>query len=373
MFILLNSSAVFATKGVECEILPTPKCRVNFPTNSLARFGGGVIDGGGGETIYPSIEEVKLAIQLTWEKASTFDLQKNLMENYHLVNLGAGVTNDNRAELLLKEPYRGKNPQEIDKEVKRIEKKLSEINSDDDLYSELVDQMMVLLDDQMNYIHKSTTLAQSKIIYEDICLDKFGVAKDATVSEYKIGADICFSLERLKKIPSASLEKEIFGLLVHEVGHLLGENEEVAHQMQERFLQGYGDIQMLMVAHDLDFMARVYLDSVSAELNPSIFNYKGGDRKLLMTLGIVWQKLDTIHAQVDPINGPLASTSFVDNASVKILMRELKKAQNLIGSQNRILIQSEENFSQVLTNLEEKVIPLLKTLGPLWNSSFKRS
>jgi len=54
----------------------------------------------------------------------------------------------------------------------------------------------------------------------------------ASVSERKIGAEICFSMPLLEKIPPAALRSQVAGIVAHEMIHLLGWGEGLATQVQ---------------------------------------------------------------------------------------------------------------------------------------------
>ena len=62
---------------------------------------------------------------------------------------------------------------------------------------------------------------------------------DASVSYYDLGAEICFSLENLKRIPKESLQRHVTGLLTHEVLHLFGFNEAVASATQSSVVENF--------------------------------------------------------------------------------------------------------------------------------------
>jgi hypothetical protein len=55
----------------------------------------------------------------------------------------------------------------------------------------------------------------------------------ASVSQHKLGADICLSIEKLRVTVAASLEPQIISLLAHETAHLLGYGEEEAISVQK--------------------------------------------------------------------------------------------------------------------------------------------
>ncbi len=56
---------------------------------------------------------------------------------------------------------------------------------------------------------------------------------DASVSSHRIGADVCLSIENLRKIPKESLFKEMIGLLIHEIAHLEGFKETEALKLHK--------------------------------------------------------------------------------------------------------------------------------------------
>jgi hypothetical protein len=62
---------------------------------------------------------------------------------------------------------------------------------------------------------------------------------DASVSENKIGAEICFSINKLKRIAPSSLHKEILALLCHEYGHIIGFDEEKAQLLQKTIAENF--------------------------------------------------------------------------------------------------------------------------------------
>lgn len=70
-----------------------------------------------------------------------------------------------------------------------------------------------------------------------------GTAKDkhahASVSKFEIGAEICLSLDHLRRLPPSALLREVLGLLFHEMAHLNGFQENEAHLLQSAFGEFY--------------------------------------------------------------------------------------------------------------------------------------
>lgn len=59
------------------------------------------------------------------------------------------------------------------------------------------------------------------------------VEKEATVAAFVWGSPICMSLQRLKRLPQTSLDRNISGLVVHELVHQAGiRSDRVASQVQ---------------------------------------------------------------------------------------------------------------------------------------------
>lgn len=54
----------------------------------------------------------------------------------------------------------------------------------------------------------------------------------ASVSEYKIGAKLCFSVDVLRKTPRDVIRAQVASILAHEMAHLQGHGEEIAEGVQ---------------------------------------------------------------------------------------------------------------------------------------------
>jgi hypothetical protein len=62
---------------------------------------------------------------------------------------------------------------------------------------------------------------------------------DASVSKFERGATLCFSIERLQRVPPPSLQAEILALTFHEAMHLSGYGEDDAREAQADFVNFY--------------------------------------------------------------------------------------------------------------------------------------
>ncbi len=76
-----------------------------------------------------------------------------------------------------------------------------------------------------------------KLIEED-CVEMDGTPADASVTAFELGADICFSLTRMQRIPPESLKKHVYAVWFHELAHIVGYKEE-ARVLEDYILYAY--------------------------------------------------------------------------------------------------------------------------------------
>lgn len=74
----------------------------------------------------------------------------------------------------------------------------------------------------------------------DCLKSKGGKHRDASVSAFRVDADICFSISNLTHIPPSTLLREILSLVLHEATHLAGADEAEATSWQEEFSAYFG-------------------------------------------------------------------------------------------------------------------------------------
>lgn len=77
------------------------------------------------------------------------------------------------------------------------------------------------------------------LIVKDDCYDKYGEQKTASVSNHEEDGGICISINKLSKVSSNSLYKEITLILIHEISHLIGYEEDGAVKMQNFMKEKY--------------------------------------------------------------------------------------------------------------------------------------
>lgn len=106
---------------------------------------------------------------------------------------------------------------------------------------ELRIQLDKLLESDPNFFSSADYVDKSKIIFSENsdCTVQDNISKFASVSKHTIGADICFSIEKMKVIPKESLLKQIFALLVHELAHIRGYDEIYAEGAQKYILENF--------------------------------------------------------------------------------------------------------------------------------------
>ncbi len=75
-------------------------------------------------------------------------------------------------------------------------------------------------------------------LIEDDCHEMDGTPADASVTAFELGADICFSLTRMQRIPPESLKKHLYAVWFHELAHLVGYEEE-AQKLEDYILYVY--------------------------------------------------------------------------------------------------------------------------------------
>jgi hypothetical protein len=81
-----------------------------------------------------------------------------------------------------------------------------------------------------------------KFVSTEACIDRYGNKKTGAVSDFDLESEICISANQLRKVPPESLKKQIYALLVHEIGHALGFYEEDSLDLQQAFLENYDGI-----------------------------------------------------------------------------------------------------------------------------------
>jgi hypothetical protein len=195
----------------------------------------GVTDSGGGEIKPSSRAEVIESIETAWEMATVIPITENLISSLQFI-IDIPYSELSYAQRILKDPSHSRNYRLAHENELHLRQQLDQANTSEDSYYDYLEAWITAFKVSDSYRHAGSALSESEIEFQDICYDANGEEKDATVSEHRLGATICFSIERLTRIPRASLVREILGLIVHEWAHVLGEDEDVANEMQEFFM-----------------------------------------------------------------------------------------------------------------------------------------
>jgi hypothetical protein len=186
-------------------------------------------DGGGGNVKKSTAEEVKTAI----EQVRALYLMEEVPERQHPLFWSAMVDDENWKEakaiaFKLTMPFTLIDPEEL------IERAVSGNPQPSDLPEYL-------------------KMSRIKIKEDGPCPAHGGKEEsDASVSANKFGADICFSVPRLQRIPNSGLYGTLVALFGHEITHLAGFGEREADLVQE-MLAANLDVILNRTGHYLKF------------------------------------------------------------------------------------------------------------------------
>ncbi len=93
--------------------------------------------------------------------------------------------------------------------------------------------------------YSSTNLAdymrmdQIVFVTDNFCVSPNNDHADASVDKFDVGAKVCFSIKNLMQLPPQDLQKNIAGLIAHELTHIFGYNEDTAIVVQEKSVDMY--------------------------------------------------------------------------------------------------------------------------------------
>jgi hypothetical protein len=246
----------------------------------------GGVDGGGGGLTLSSPQEVRLAVKSVFEDIrQSGDLSRS---KNNWVNLVPMVS-----------------PSFFDERLGR------EIN----LYTCLTAPILCatdkekeeLLSDPEKEIYTSAWdyLKLSEIYFEEkgACPapDKTNAA--ASVSEYKVGAKICFSIPLIQQTSSVGLKAQVASLVFHEMVHLMGYGEDLAVKLQ---FQIFSNFSMLNLQDGKFLLYRLlgnYMSVGSALLNAKFLSNEQDRSRAYYLLGMANGMLDSIESVLpDGIN-----------------------------------------------------------------------
>lgn len=215
---MFNSSGIRALVPALALFAATPAF-----SGSSAQVGRGIVDGGGGNMVVASEEEVRLVVSTAWSdltaEADTFFRELQYYVKFHKLSdseeldqfLGRMASPSFSYEVL--------NPEKAAEYRERFGD------------SEEAKRWL----EMEQYTDPSTVLKASKLEAVDELLYVGNRMVDAKVLSHNFGAGVQVSLPSLleKKISAQSLHKELTVLYVHEYVHLLGEGEPMAEAVEK--------------------------------------------------------------------------------------------------------------------------------------------
>jgi hypothetical protein len=188
----------------------------------------------------------------------------------------------------------------------------------------------------------------------------------ASVSEYKIGAKLCFSVDVLRKTPRDVIRAQVASILAHEMTHLIGLGEEMAEGVQNavyasfsvaaideikrirssimsQFFFARADLDQVargVVGENADLVVMGLLGSFHGRLfmlqdilpvglvkEPSLAVNPENWREVKNALDAPWQRMYAL--QMDIIEGKVSQQQQMEQAT--IALRELAKAEKLVA------------------------------------------
>lgn len=194
-------------------------------------FAGGVVDGGGGEIGTTPISKVTEQIISTWKKALSEDLHinlvgrlENLYETYFFSEKEAIKAFTAVAKIKYEDPSKAI---EVFQEYYPAKK-----NNDDDYILEFE------FYNKLKNLKRNTKLKEQlkrtklTINTKDYCKDFKGNDVDGSVTAFELKADVCVSSFALSRFPIYSIEQVVTIIILHEISHLVGNDEDHAYAMQ---------------------------------------------------------------------------------------------------------------------------------------------
>ncbi len=218
----------------------------------IIRVNGGNIDGGGTDLDYPTFKEVEAAFNTSLNLVTTSEEGKNLAQhlrdrypslrdqNFEYIEpytevdlllaegLDSTSSNEHFLQLIVGDKFRTK--VERYKACRYHGKGVKNIYSNNPIVYDLKDCSEVSLFRQSPF---KLLLRDANIDFKEKCFDQNGVEKLGSVSEFSLKADICLSKSKFLKVPTKNLQRVMTSVLLHEISHMFGANEEQAKAFED--------------------------------------------------------------------------------------------------------------------------------------------
>ncbi len=229
----------------------------------INRSGGGNVDGGGTDIEYPTLEDLDDALAHTFKSITTKAEGKNFVRRLRdefpsnsLNDLYADALGDfevtsihqlkylrlessNEAFLQMIVGDRFETYVDRYKSCRFYNKKVVNIYTDQatDIFFDDCEQVY-----EEYHSDFLDVFDMSRFQWHEKCYDSFGEEKIGSVSDFSLNADICLSKSKFLKIPKDNLMRTFFSVVLHEVSHLFGSNEEQAKKFENYILDHFNSV-----------------------------------------------------------------------------------------------------------------------------------
>jgi len=229
----------------------------------INRSGGGNVDGGGTDIDYPTLEDLDDALAITFEAITTKVEGKNFVRrlrdefpNDAINDLYAEALGDfevtaiHQLEYLRLESSNEAFLQMIvgDRFETYVDKYKSCRFYNKKVVNLYTDQATDLFFDDCEQVYEEyhsdflDVFDMSRFQWQDKCYDSYGEEKIGSVSDFSLNAEICLSKSKFLKIPKDNLMRTFFSVVLHEISHLFGSNEEQAKRFENFILDQFNSV-----------------------------------------------------------------------------------------------------------------------------------
>jgi hypothetical protein len=170
--------------------------------------------------------------------------------------------------------------------------------------------------------------AQFEILENGPCLDNLGNDVEASAAK---APKICFNLQKISKnINSDSIEAEVAALVAHEVSHLIGTNEEEAHNLQLVIKYSFKKSTYDNLQREIENTKRD-LSDLKTSLDQLFLNLKSNTTTETCTvLGLLMTTIQNFNSKSFPTINSLY-LSFFSYSELEMLNGILMKSVNALG------------------------------------------
>lgn len=194
-----------------------------------------------------------------------------------------------------------------------------------------------------------------------------GNHKHAAVSKFSKDATICLNIPELMKLPSASLYRELIGLLAHEVAHMLGHDEDAAVLVQQTVKNAWPVFEKSISASHYLAIKDNYLRILSDWNNASGWFHKGKSvEKAAFSVGASYAALISFNREIEMLNADLRFTGFNQE-----ILRKLKAQNFQLETQwRRFYLNSEPKIEEQILKAEASFCQMAQSYFEMMDSLY---